>query len=246
MNVLSNEDRLEFIQNCVDKVNEIGVLTDKEYCKTQLKRDEDFIEGRFLIHSMDYLIQTILYDMKRYYEFSGVTLKDNSFLEYLRQHLSNKPYPALTAVLKPVLSNAIRLIACNAYVYAVGEVRFVRYQRFFVVYGRLYMSAPSPLNCAYASLQICALLLPVNDVVWELTQTFLYGLDQHPDSENHENVVGRHLMSSYLIICLIAMCYERIYVKHDLQVDHNHGNSSIECINRESSTCTVESRGYEG
>ena len=79
------------------------------------------------------------------------------------------------------------------------------------------MSAPSPLNCAYATLQICALLLPVDDVVWELTQTFLYGLDQQSDGEK-ENVVGRHLMSSYLVICLIAMCYERVYVRHDLHV----------------------------
>lgn len=47
--------------NCVEKVKELGVMTDKEYCETQLKKkNEDFIEGRFLIHSMDYLVQTIL------------------------------------------------------------------------------------------------------------------------------------------------------------------------------------------
>ena len=155
--------------------------------------------------------------MEGAYDHSGVTLRDSLFLEYLRLKISNKPPPSLVAVLKPVLSNAIRLIACNAYVHAVGEVRFVRYQRLFLVYDRLYMSAPSPLNCAYATLQICALLLPVDDVVWELTQTFLYGLDQQSDGEK-ENVVGRHLMSSYLVICLIAMCYERVYVRHDLHV----------------------------
>lgn len=58
---LDNADRYEFLMNCVEKVKELGVMTDKEYCETQLKKkNEDFIEGRFLIHSMDYLIQTIL------------------------------------------------------------------------------------------------------------------------------------------------------------------------------------------
>ena len=58
---LDNADRYAFLMNCVEKVKELGVMTDKEYCETQLKKkNEDFIEGRFLIHSMDYLVQTIL------------------------------------------------------------------------------------------------------------------------------------------------------------------------------------------
>ena len=153
--------------------------------------------------------------------FSAVTLKDPLFLHYLRLTISNNPPPSLGAVLKPVLSNSIRLIAWNAFVHAVGEVRFVRYQRLFLIYDRLYMNAPSPLNCAYLTLQVCALLLPVDDVVWELTRTFLYGLDQRVDSSGEESVVGRHLMSSYLVICLLAMCYERVYIEHNLHVGEN-------------------------
>ena len=58
---LSFKDRYVFVMDCIERVKAVGVMTDKEYCETQLKKkDEDFIEGRFLIHAMDYFVQTIL------------------------------------------------------------------------------------------------------------------------------------------------------------------------------------------
>lgn len=145
-------------------------------------------------------------------------MKDPEFLMHLRTTLGDAPPTCFVKVLKPMLSNAVRLLACNAYFHALGEVRFNRYQRYFQMHDRYCMSAPSPLQYSYAIVQIYSLLISVDAAVWELTHTYLAGLDQSLDVNDQESAVGRHLMSSYLIICLLALCYERVFVQHDVKV----------------------------
>lgn len=149
---------------------------------------------------------------------STVLVKDNAFLNYLRSTFGNKPPSSLVYVLKAVLANSIHLLACNYFIYSLGEVRFTRYQRLFLVYDRLFINPSSPMSSAFIAIQLCCLLLPVDDIIWELTRTFLYSLDQHLTGDVHESAVGRHLMSSFLIICIISLCYERSFILHDMDV----------------------------
>ena len=102
---------------------------------------------------------------------STVLVKDNEFLNYLRATIGNAPPAPLVYVLKSVLANSIQLLACNYYIYSLGEVRFTRYQRLFLVYDRLFINPSSPMSSAFISIQLCCLLLPVDDIIWELTSS---------------------------------------------------------------------------
>lgn len=63
------EQRYQFLLQCVEMTKEKGVFTDKECYLRELKNpsssphhhSDDFINGRFLIHAMDYWVLTLLY-----------------------------------------------------------------------------------------------------------------------------------------------------------------------------------------
>lgn len=157
---------------------------------------------------------------------STVLVKDNEFLNYLRATIGNAPPAPLVYVLKSVLANSIQLLACNYYIYSLGEVRFTRYQRLFLVYDRLFINPSSPMSVPSSPSSCAVSCFPWTTSSGELTSTFLYGLDQHLTENDHESAVGRHLMSSFLIICIITLCYERSFVAHDMDVGTAGG---IEC-----------------
>ena len=56
------EQRYQFLLQCMEMIKAKGVFTDKEYCEKELNiTNGDFINGRFLIHAMDYWVLTVLY-----------------------------------------------------------------------------------------------------------------------------------------------------------------------------------------
>ena len=147
----------------------------------------------------------------------GPFFSDKAFLENYRRLLGNTTNAPIQTILRKSLSNAVRLLAFFAYYYSLGGVRFNNLQRYSIIYAVYYEKYPSAIQNAYIILQLAALILPANDVVWEMTRVFLYSLSQEPDGKKMP-AVGQNLMHSYLLIDLLAACYQRTYFTRDMDV----------------------------
>ena len=56
------EQRYHFLLQCAEVTKAKGIYTDREYCEKELNiTNGDFINGRFLIHAMDYWVLSFLY-----------------------------------------------------------------------------------------------------------------------------------------------------------------------------------------
>lgn len=150
----------------------------------------------------------------------GPFFSDKAFLENYRRLLGNTTNAPIQTILRKSLSNAVRFLAFFAYYHSLGGVRFNNLQRYSIVYASYYEKYPSAMQNAYIIIQLAALILPANDVVWEMTRVFLYSLSQEPNGEKMA-AVGQNLMHSYLLIDLLAVCYQRSYFTRDMNVGLN-------------------------
>ena len=171
-----------------------GVKTDAEFCvQTFNSHPDDFTKGLFILHGMDLLIISVLYVFIHHWQSSltiiityvdrGPFFSDKAFLENYRRLLGNTTNAPIQTILRKSLSNAVRLLAFFAYYYSLGGVRFNNLQRYSIIYAVYYEKYPSAIQNAYIILQLAALILPANDVVWEMTRVFLYSLSQEPDGK---------------------------------------------------------------
>ena len=87
------------------------------------------------------------------------------------------------------------------------------------------MEYASSVHSAYAILQLSALLLPANDVVWTMTRVFLHSLSQTGEDDKGLGAVGHRTMHSYLLLDLLAICYQRHYFTRDNRVGMRKGNA---------------------
>ena len=151
---------------------------------------------------------------------------DKSFLDNYRRLLGNTTDSSIQLILSRSMSNAIRILAFRSYSFSLGQMRFSRLQVLSTLYEQIYADYPSSVHNAYAILQLAALLLPANEVVWTMTRVFLHSLCQTGEDDEGLSAVGRRTMHSYLLLDLLAICYQRHYFTRDNKV----GMRRWECL----------------
>jgi hypothetical protein len=164
----------------------------------------DFREGRYICHAVDNFILDLL----------SILCKRNIISSFI---------PMMTDEIKELIMNIVdngtRILACTYYIYALGMIRFTRYQRNIVIYDSYMRNEPCTLERSIFALQIGILLFDVDSILSLLFNTFKLNLNiELFNKENRDQPIGLQFMIEYWIIVVMNIAYNRTYIIHDKKV----------------------------
>ena len=160
--------------------------------------------GRYLLHWVDFFVINILSLIVKYHLIQPFTQ------QLTIQHKS---------LLHMVLSNSIRILACDNYFFSLGAVRFTQLQSLTVTYDRVYNMSPPTNEFCCLCINLAILFLSPEEVISTIFDTFTKDVAVQLDDNKEEQSVGIHLMLCYFIFHIVNQVYDFSMIDHDLKVE---------------------------
>lgn len=177
---------------------------DEDYIRETTKGDwKDYRSGRYVYHALDSFCLDLL----------SLIVKFN-LVEPFSHVLTDK----VVVLMKDIVKNSMRGLACISYYFSLGGVRFTNAHSYMVGYDRVYIYSPAPCEGYIFAIQLGALFFPTESIMEQLFGLFSNGVVVQLNDKKEEAAVGVHLMLSYFLFILCTIVYNRGYSKHDMKV----------------------------
>lgn len=203
----SDKQRVLFVYHSLLKIATYckHSIADEDYIRETTKEEnwECYQSGRYVHHALDGFCLDLLSLIVKF-----------SLVEPFSHVLTDK----VLILIKAIVKNSMRGLACSSYYFSLGSVRFTDAHAYTVGYDRIYIHSPSLYKGYVFAIQSAALFLPTESVMEALFRLFSNGVAVQLNDKKEDAAVGIHLMLSYFLFLLCTVVYSRGYVSHDMNV----------------------------